>query len=57
MFATDQKEEPSSSALIQNATETYPILLITHNGKNARCAIRPHAKRGAGRFFGSFLAT
>jgi len=45
-----------SSALIQNATQTKPIKLAPAVTRNARCAISSHAKRGAGRFFGSFLA-
>ena len=54
-FATDWKEEPSSSAPQQNATQTDPLTILrrwTETSSRDVC----HAQRSAGRFFGSFLA-
>jgi len=54
-LATDRKEEPSSSAPQQNATQTDPLTILrrwTEMSSRGVC----HAQRSAGRFFGSCLA-
>jgi hypothetical protein len=54
MFATDWKEEPSSSPPQQNATETDPITLLNRQPKTSSRNVC-HVQRSAGRFFGSCI--